>query len=119
MTALLQREMQEVFYMFYCGLAVMVLFYLRDIAIRRWKQHKKICQAVYLLSWLWSAFLFCSFSYQASYGVINWYGLLSFGCGIILWKKWICGILNLNKTAQKYIGDTEDEKENKRARKKV
>ena len=119
MTELMQREMQEIFYMFYGGLSIMMVFLVRDTLVQRCRKYQRVKGFLYLFFWVVAAFLFCQFLYQGAYGVISWYGLLAFGSGIILWKKVFCGILNLNYNVHKSIGNTENEEENKRASKKI
>ena len=119
MTELMQREMQAVFYMFFAGLAVMLLFSLRDSLLARWAWGKRWSSFLYLFMWMAAAFLFYAFCYEGSYGVIKWYGLVSFAMGILLWKKGICVILKLDVTEYKQGGDEKHETKNKRAFKKI
>ena len=114
MTGLMQREMLEIFYLFYAGLAVMLLFFLRDVFCLRLQAYQRAQKAAYLGFWVVAAFLFNRFLYQASYGTLSWYGILAFVLGMILWKRGICVILKLNDTVHKYnrenIGHEEKEK---------
>ncbi len=93
MTALIQRELTELFIMFYCGLAIMVLFTGRDRLMERCGTRRRLAVVIYFGTWLCAAFLFSQFLYHASHGVVTLYGLLSMGAGILLWKKYICGIM--------------------------
>ena len=93
MTELIQKEVFQLFVMFYCGLAVMLLFTGRDQLIKRCGSHKRAAAAIYFGTWICAGFLFYEFVYRASHGVLTVYGLLAMGAGIFLWKKVICGIL--------------------------
>ncbi len=93
MTALIQRELADLFIMFYCGLAIMLVFTGRDRLMERCGSRRRLSLAVYFLSWICAAFLFGRFLYRASRGVVTVYGLLAMGAGILLWKKIICGII--------------------------
>ena len=93
MTALIQRELSELFIMFYCGLAIMELFTGRDRLMKRCGTRRRLAVVIYFGTWLCAAFLFSQFLYHASHGVVTLYGLLSMGAGILLWKKYICGIM--------------------------
>ncbi len=93
MTELISRELYQVFIMFYCGLAVMIVFTVRDSLIGLYGKNRRLKAVIYLGFWLCAAFLFCRFLYRGSHGVLSVYGILSFGAGILLWKKGICGIL--------------------------
>ena len=110
----MQREMQEVCYMFTAGMAIMLLFQARNQILQRVDRYKRLSAFLYLLFWLMAAFLFYQFLYKASYGIVTWYSLLSFAAGCILWKKMFCGILILYANVQKYNGDKKDEEKNKR-----
>lgn len=118
MTELIQRELYQVFIMFYCGLAVMIVFSVRDSVTALCRNNRRLSAAIYLSSYLCAAFLFCQFLYRGSHGVLTFYGIVSFGAGILLWKKGICGILfpeKLSVLAEKKDrdtnGDKNDEKE--------
>lgn len=93
MTALIEQELTELFFMFYCGLSVMILFAGRDGLLARCRGRKALSAALYLGAWVCAAFLFYRFLYRASWGVVSIYGLLAMSAGILLWKKVICGIL--------------------------
>ena len=114
MTTLIRNEMWEMFYMLYAGLAVMLLFSVRNEIMNRCRRYERLCKCIYLLFWILAAFLFSQFLYRASYGAMSWYGLAAFGAGMILWKKVFCGILNQKDTVQIYNGDKKDEKKDKR-----
>lgn len=93
MTALIERELYELFMMFYCGLSVMLLFTAGEKIIERCGGRRILCRALYLGIWICASFLFSEFLYRASRGVVSIYGLVAMGAGILLWKKVICGIL--------------------------
>lgn len=114
MTHLIQSQLQEIFYMFCCGIAMMFVFLARDGIIARVRNHRRLHIFLYLFFWLAASFLFCEFLYAASYGRISWYSLAAFAMGCILWKKGFCDIINLYETAQKYNGENNDEQKNKR-----
>lgn len=107
MTALIERELHEVFLMFYCGLSMMMLFTAGQRIIDRCRERRMLCRIIYLGMWICASFLFSRFLYSASRGVISLHGLLAAGAGILLWKKVICGILlpskkeNRDKNGQK------------------
>lgn len=110
------RELQELYYMFFCGIAIMWIFSVRDRIVWLLRSYKRAADLTYLLFWLFAAYLFCQFLYQASYGVMSWYSFLAFGAGCMLWKKAFCDIITLNETVQKHNGDERNEEKNKRAR---
>ena len=114
MTDLMRQEMQELFYMFIGGMAVMLLFSVRDLFCRRCRRHPRLRRAVYLIFWIFGAFLFYQFAYRGAYGVVSWYSLLAFGLGIVLWKRGFCDIITLYDTVQKQNGDYKNEKKNKK-----
>lgn len=93
MTPLIKAELFQLLIMFYCGLAIMMIFTVRDRLCKRWHRYKRLGVFLYLGSWLCAAFLFSHFLYRGSHGVVTVYGLLSMTAGILLWKKWICGIM--------------------------
>lgn len=116
MTELIHRELYQVFIMFYCGLAVMIVFSVRDSVMELCRRNRRLSAAVYFASWLCAAFLFCQFLYRGSHGVLTVYGILSFSAGIFLWKKAICvilfpGRLSARQMDRDFYGDEEDEKE--------
>ncbi len=93
MTALIQRELFQLFIMFYGGISLMLLFAGRDRLMVRCGNHKRLSAAVYFSAWICASFLFYRFAYRASHGTVTVYGLLAAAAGIFLWKKVICGIL--------------------------
>lgn len=93
MTALIEREVYELFMMFYCGLSVMLLFTAGEKVIERCGGRRILCGTLYLGMWICASFLFSEFLYSASRGVVSLHGLVAAGAGILLWKKVICGIL--------------------------
>ncbi|MEE0742001.1 MAG: spore cortex biosynthesis protein YabQ [Emergencia sp.] len=93
MTALIKAELIQLLIMFYCGLAIMMVFTVRDRFIARCARYKRLCILIYLGSWLCAAFLFSHFLYRGSHGVVTMYGILAMAAGILLWKKAICGII--------------------------
>ncbi len=93
MTALIERELHEVFMMFYCGLSVMLLFTAGEKVIERCGGRRILCGILYLGMWICASFLFSEFLYSASRGIVSLHGLAAMGVGILLWKKVICGIL--------------------------
>ena len=93
MTALIQRELFQLFIMFYCGLAMMMIFEVRDTLMRRFGVKSRVSIFIYFGSWLCAAFLFCQFLYKGSHGVITLYGIFSLCAGVLLWKKAIYGII--------------------------
>ena len=101
MTTLIKAEIQEIFYLFCAGLAVMLIFSVRDRILSRCVCYKRLYWAVYLMFWVFAAFLFYGFAYLGAYGCISWYSLAAFACGMILWKKKNCDIITLYHTAQK------------------
>lgn len=115
MTDLMYREMEELFYMVTGGMAVMMIFDGKTKVFARLKPWKRLYAVGYLSFWVFASYLFCQFLYEGSYGVISWYTLPAFACGCILWKRGICGILNLYVNMQEYSGDKKYGKENKRA----
>lgn len=119
MTELMQREVQALFYFFFGGMAVMVLFQIRDQLCRSCYRYPGLRRSLYLLFWSFAAFLFYQFAYQGAYGVISWYSLLAFGFGIMLWKIGLCDIITLYNTVQKQTEDIKHEKKNKRTYSKV
>lgn len=119
MTELMHHEMQELFYMFAAGLSVGFLFLIRDQACSGCSRYSRLRRSLYLAFWVFAAFLVYQFAYRGAYGIVNWYSLLAFGIGMILWKKRLCDIITLYDNVQKQIGDLKDEKENKRTHSKV
>ena len=119
MTELMQREVQELFYLFAAGLSVGFLFQIRDYVCRRSGRYLRVRHSLYLTFWVFASFLAYQFAYQGAYGVINWYSLLAFGVGMILWKNRLCDIIILYDSVQKQIGDLNDEKEDKRTYSKI
>ena len=119
MTELMSREMQELFYMFFGGIAVMLLFSVRTQLCTRCRQYQRLRRFLYLIFWVFGGFLFYQFAYKGAYGLVSWYSLLAFGAGIILWKKIFCDIMTLYDTAQKQIGDLKHEKKKKRTHTKI
>lgn len=93
MTALIERELYEVFMMFYCGLSVMLLFTAGEKVIERCGRRRILCGILYLSMWICASFLCSEFLYRASRGVVTFHGIVAAGMGILLWKKVICGIL--------------------------
>lgn len=93
MTALIQRELFQLFIMFYGGISLMLLFAARDRLMVRCGNHKRLSAAIYFGTWICGSFLFYRFLYRASHGAVTVYGLLAAAVGIFLWKKVICGIL--------------------------
>lgn len=93
MTELIQRQLFQLVIMFYCGLALMLLFEGRDALVKRCGRRHRAAALVYFAGWICGGFLFYRFVYKASHGVITVYGLLAVAAGILLWKKIICGIL--------------------------
>lgn len=119
MTDLMEREMQAVFYMVLAGLAVMMLFYVRDKILQYFLRYKRAYRVVYLLFWVFASYLFYQFLYKASYGTLNWYSFIAFAGGCMLWKRAFYDIITLNETVHNYDGDRKNEKENKRSRKGI
>lgn len=119
MTTLIKGETQALLFLFCAGIAVMLLFSVRNVILDRCSHHRRVCSFVYLIFWIMAAFLFYEFAYFSAYGCITWYSLAAFGCGIVLWKKRFCGIITLYHTAQKQDRDKEDEKKIKRASSKI
>lgn len=93
MTALIQRELTQIFIMFYCGMAVMLVFTVRDTVMKQLSGKPRIAGVIYFGGWLCAAFLFTQFLYRASHGVVTLYGILSMAAGILLWKKCIYDII--------------------------
>lgn len=93
MTAQIGRELFQLFIMFYCGMAVMFVFAVRDVLIRRVGKGSRAGKFIYLCGWICAAFLFGQFLYKGSHGVITLYGILSMTAGILLWKKYLYGIM--------------------------
>ncbi len=119
MTELMRQEMQELFYLFFAGAALMLLFFVRDYLCCRFCPGVRLYRFLYLCFWIFGAFLAYQFAYRGAFGVVSWYSLLAFGCGIVLWKKVLCDIITLYDTVQKQIGDLKHEKKNKRTYSKV
>lgn len=109
MTELMQREMQELFYLFFGALAVMLLFFVRDILCNRVSHYRNLRRSLYLCFWILASFLMYQFAYRGAYGAVSWYSLAVFGLGIILWKKVLCDIITLYDTVQKQNGDLKHE----------
>lgn len=101
MTELIWREMYQLFTMFYCGLAVMFLFEVRNKVTDSLRGHKRLSIFVYFLSWLAGGFLFCQYLYRGAHGKLSVYGIVAFAAGLILWKKFIYGIIDTGKTHEK------------------
>lgn len=115
MTDLMHREIEEVFYMVMGGMTTMMVIDALHVIWEKVKRYRRVYVFIYLGSWIVIANVFCTFLYQGSYGIISWYTLPVFAIGCILWKKGICGILNLCVNVQGQNGDKNYGKENKRA----
>lgn len=107
----MRQETQEIFYLFFGGMGIMLLFWIRDFLCVRCRPFPWLRRAVYLTFWVFGAFFFYQFAYRGAYGVVSWYSLLAFGFGIVLWKRVFCDILILYNTVQKQNGEEIDEKE--------
>jgi hypothetical protein len=105
MTELMRQEMQEIFYLFFGGMGIMLLFLVRDFLCIRCRSFPRLRRSVYLAFWIFGAFFFYQFAYRGAYGVVSWYSLLAFGLGIILWKRVFCDIITLYNTVQKQNGE--------------
>ena len=119
MTDLMGRETQVLFYMFFGGLTIMMLFYIRNFCLMKWRRHPRWCVSFYLFAWIIAAKVFWEFCYRGSWGVLSWYGLMAFALGMILWKKRIYVILKLDVTENKQGREKGHEKKDKRADKKI
>lgn len=119
MTELMRQEMQEIFYLFFGGMGVMLLFWVRDFLCSRCRSYPRLRRIVYLSFWVFGAFLFYQFAYRGAYGTVSWYSLIAFGLGIVLWKKVLCDIITLYNTVQKQNGEFIDEKEKQRTYSKI
>lgn len=93
MTFQIKSELLELLIMFYCGMAIMLTFELRDRLIKRASAYRRLSYVIYLGSWVCGGFLFCQFLYRGSHGVVTLYGILSMIAGILLWKKIFYGIM--------------------------
>ncbi|MGC2873497.1 spore cortex biosynthesis protein YabQ [Ihubacter sp. rT4E-8] len=96
MTELIARELHETGIMFFCGIAIMLVFTARDALRKRCGTHRRAAQAIYFCGWLCAGYLFTEFLYVGSHGVISLYGIMAMGGGILLWKKVVYGIMNAN-----------------------
>jgi len=119
MTELIESEVQEICYMLYGGMAVSMLFYLRDYLSKRVGKYICLARILYFFFWILAAFLAYQFAYKGAYGVLTWYSFTAFGCGIILWNKVFYDILSLYRYTQKQNGDTKDEEKKKRPAPKI
>lgn len=115
MTELIGRELHTCGIMFCCGIAVMLVFAARDALTARCGGRIRAARAVYLCGWLCAGYLFAEFLYAGSYGVVSAHGIIAMACGILLWKKLVCGIiLNTNLNVHQYDRDERYEEEEKR-----
>ena len=96
MTELIGKELHTCGIMFCCGAAIMLVFAARDALIARCGKRRRAARAVYLSGWLCAGYLFAEFLYAGSYGVVSLHGIIAMACGIMLWKKLVCGIMNAN-----------------------
>ena len=119
MTELMRQEIREIFYMFFAGQGVMLLFYLRDFLCVYIGSYGRFCNFVRLSFWIIASFLAYQFAYCGAYGVISWYSLLAFAGGIVLWKYAFCDIITLYDNVQIQIGELKDEEKDKRTHSKV
>lgn len=119
MTLLIKGEMQEIFFLFCAGLAMMLLFAARNMILKRCILHKYLWEFFYLIFWIIAAFLFYEFAYIADFGCISWYSLTAFGCAIVLWNKKLCDIITLYHTVKIQDRDGKNEKKNKGAYPKI
>ncbi len=93
MTELIQRELFQLFIMFYCGLALSLLFSARDRLMARCGTRRRLQLAIYFGFWIFASFLFYRYVYRASHGVLTVYGICAMLTGVFLWKKVVYGIL--------------------------
>lgn len=93
MTELIGRELHTCGVMLCYGMALMLVFAARDALTARCGRRRRAARAVYLCGWLCAGYLFTEFLYAGSRGVVSFHGIMAMGCGIILWKKLVCGII--------------------------
>ena len=105
MTELMRQEMREIFYMFFAGQSVMLLFHLRNYICICMKRYDRFCQFIKLIFWLLASFLTYQFAYRGAFGTVSWYSLLAFAGGMILWKYAFCDIITLYDNVQIQIGE--------------
>ncbi len=116
MTELMNRQIHEIYIMFFCGISIMLIFMARDF-LMSYCQRKRIKYFLYISSWMIAGFLFWRFLYCSSYGRVSLPGLISMLVGILLWKNLIYGIISSPMTYFSYRAgkrDTEEEKVNER-----
>ena len=114
MTELIGRELHTCGIMFCCGIAVMLVFTARDALAARCGGKRRAARAIYLCGWLCAGYLFAEFLYAGSYGVVSVHGIIAMACGILLWKKLVCGIIIANHNVHQYDRDERYEEEEKR-----
>lgn len=97
MTELINIQISEIFIMLYSGFSIMLIFETRNRIINTLCKNKRISIFVYLCSWLLASYVFYKFLYKATYGVLSPQGIAATLVGILLWKKFIYGIIDTDK----------------------
>lgn len=101
MTELIHRQLFELFIMFYCGMAMMMIIEARNKCMKIFGKTSRLSLAIYFGSWLCVAFLFSQFLYRCAYGVLSIHGMIAAAVGIVLWKKVIYGIIDAGNEYEK------------------
>ncbi len=105
MTQLIQAQLLTITIMFCCGVCgglIRELYTAAAASVRLKGGLRGIYEASYFLC---LGFLFSEFNLFCENGRLSFTGIISFLAGLLLWKRFFCGILNL--------GDCDEKKENK------
>lgn len=94
LTDLIKEQGSQCLIMLGAGVAFSLFYQLCSLALSRMQVKKWIRLSAEPLFWLAAAVLFWQFLYYCAYGKLSLHTITAFGAGVLLWRKFFCGIMS-------------------------
>lgn len=94
MTELIRNQGMDLFYMFYAGLAIMLVMETKYMCQHKFNISKWFTIFSDIGTWILVAFLVSGFLYYCDYGKITWHSSMALLIGVVVWKKFFYGIID-------------------------
>lgn len=86
MNPLINRQVFDIFVMFYAGMTVMFFYQLLELYKGKRAKNRFIKTILEIIFWIFASIITCAFLYYCCYGQLSIHSFIALFCGMCLWR---------------------------------
>ena len=94
MTSFIKGEIIDIIIMIYAGFAIMLIFETKKSIAKKLGFSRRVSIDIDIACYVFSGILAGNFLYYCSYGKVTIHSILALITGVLLWKKFLYGIID-------------------------